>query len=156
MWDRFRRRKPVRAYALRGRVRTARRRRGQSVVEFALVLPIFLALLLTAVDFGRLFFTYIQVSNVAREAAAYGATQPTHSIGMQARAVQESNSRSGNYAGGTGANGWYHIIGFAGFQLTACEGGKNISGVWRKQFFLGPTTGSSPGAFASLAVQLVR
>jgi Putative Flp pilus-assembly TadE/G-like len=61
-----------------------------------------------------------------------------------------------DYAGGSGANGWYHIIGFAGFQLTACEGGKNISGVWRKQFFLGPTTGSSPGEFASLAVQLVR
>jgi len=61
-----------------------------------------------------------------------------------------------DYAGGTGANGWYHIIGFAGFQLTECEGGKNISGVWRKQFFLGPTTGSSPGEFASLAVQLVR
>ena len=34
-----------------------------------------------------------------------------------------------DYAGGTGANGWYHIIGFAGFQLTECEGGKNISGV---------------------------
>jgi Flp pilus assembly protein TadG len=61
-----------------------------------------------------------------------------------------------DYAGGTGANGWYHIIGFAGFQLTACEGGKDIEGVWRKQFFLGPTTGSSPGEFASLAVQLVR
>ena len=54
------------------------------------------------------------------------------------------------------SNGWYHIIGFAGFQLTACEGGKNIAGVWRKQFFLGPTTGSSPGEFASLAVQLVK
>jgi hypothetical protein len=61
-----------------------------------------------------------------------------------------------DYAGGTGANGWYHIIGFAGFQLTECEGGKNIAGVWRKQFFLGPTTGSSPGEFASLAVQLVK
>ena len=61
-----------------------------------------------------------------------------------------------DYAGGNGANGWYHIIGFAGFQLTACEGGKDIEGVWRKQFFLGPTTGSSPGEFASLAVQLVR
>jgi Flp pilus assembly protein TadG len=64
------------------------------VVEFALVLPIFLALLLMAVDFGRLFFTYIQVSNAAREAAAYGATQPTDTVGMQARAVQEKNSQS--------------------------------------------------------------
>ena len=61
-----------------------------------------------------------------------------------------------DYAGGGGANGWYHIIGFAGFQLTECRGGKDIAGVWRKQFFLGPTTGSSPGGFASLAVQLVR
>ncbi len=61
-----------------------------------------------------------------------------------------------DYAGGTGANGWYHIIGFAGFQLTECEGGKNIAGVWRKQFSLGPTTAVAPGDFASLAVQLVK
>ncbi len=61
-----------------------------------------------------------------------------------------------DYAGGTGANGWYHIIGFAGFQITECEGGKNIAGVWRKQFTTGPTTATSPGAFASLAVQLVK
>jgi len=33
---------------------------------------------------------------------------------------------------------------------------KNIVGVWRKQSFLGPTTGSSPCEFASLAVQLVK
>jgi Putative Flp pilus-assembly TadE/G-like len=59
-------------------------------------------------------------------------------------------------AGGTGSNGWYHVIGFAGFQITECRGGKDIAGVWRKQFFLGPTTASSPGEFASLAVQLVR
>jgi hypothetical protein len=58
--------------------------------------------------------------------------------------------------GGAGANGWYHVIGFAGFQLPECEGGKNIAGVWRKQFLLGPTTGSPPGEVASLAVQLVR
>lgn len=61
-----------------------------------------------------------------------------------------------DYAGGNGANGWYHIIGFAGFQITKCEGGKDIEGVWRKQFFLGPTTATSPGTFASLAVQLVK
>ncbi len=94
MWDRFRWRRPVRARAPHSASRQARRRRGQSVVEFALVLPIFLALLLMAVDFGRLFFTYIQVSNAAREAAAYGATQPTDTVGMQARAVQEKNAQS--------------------------------------------------------------
>lgn len=61
-----------------------------------------------------------------------------------------------DYAGGQGANGWYHIIGFAGFQITECEGGKNIAGVWRKQFFLGPTTATQGFEFSSLAVQLVR
>ena len=55
-----------------------------------------------------------------------------------------------------GAGGWYHIIGFAGFQITECEGGKNIAGVWRKAFSTGPTTASSPGTWASLAVQLVE
>jgi Flp pilus assembly protein TadG len=93
MWERFRTRKRVRAYAPHA-ASPPRRRRGQSVVEFALVLPIFLALLLMAVDFGRLFFTYIQVSNAAREAAAYGATQPTDTVGMQARAVQEKNTQT--------------------------------------------------------------
>ena len=48
-------------------------RRGQAVVEFALIIPVFLLLLLAAVDFGRMFFTYIQANNAAREGAAYGA-----------------------------------------------------------------------------------
>ena len=61
-----------------------------------------------------------------------------------------------DYAGGSGANAWYHIIGFAGFQLTECDGGKHIEGVWRKKFFLGPTTSTSGAAFESLAVQLIK
>ena len=61
-----------------------------------------------------------------------------------------------DYAGGTGANGWYHIIGFAGFQLTDCNGGKDIEGVWRKQFFLGPTTSTPSTGFQNLAVQLIK
>jgi Flp pilus assembly protein TadG len=46
---------------------------GQAVAEFALIVPIFILMLLIAVDFGRLFFTYIQVNNAAREAANYAA-----------------------------------------------------------------------------------
>jgi Flp pilus assembly protein TadG len=64
------------------------------VVEFAIILPVFLIFLLMAIDFGRLFFTYVQVSNAAREAANYGAVQPTDTSGMQARAVQEKNSQT--------------------------------------------------------------
>jgi len=68
--------------------------RAQAVVEFAIIIPVFLFLLLMAVDFGRVFFTYVQVSNAAREAASYGAVQPNDTSGMQARAVQEKNSQT--------------------------------------------------------------
>ena len=59
-------------------------------------------------------------------------------------------------AGGTGSNAWYHIVGYTGFQLTACDGGKDIEGVWRVPFFTGPTTTTPGFAGAALAVQLIR
>jgi hypothetical protein len=61
-----------------------------------------------------------------------------------------------DYAGGTGANGWYHIVGFTGFQLTACNGGKDIEGVWKQPFYVGPTTTTPGFAGAPLSVQLVN
>ena len=61
-------------------------------------------------------------------------------------------------AGGTGSNAWYHIVGFAGFEITNCTGGKDLEGVWRKPFFLGPTSSTpiSPDVPQMLAVQLVK
>ena len=41
--------------------------RGQSLVEFALVLPLFVLLLVGVFDLGRAFFAYIAISNAARE-----------------------------------------------------------------------------------------
>ena len=43
--------------------------RGQSLVEFALVLPIFILLLVGILDFGRAIYAYNTISNAAREAA---------------------------------------------------------------------------------------
>ncbi len=59
-------------------------------------------------------------------------------------------------AGGSGQNAWYHIIGFAGFQLTGCTGGKDIEGVWRKAFFTGPTTATPGFPGAALGVELIH
>jgi hypothetical protein len=62
-------------------------------------------------------------------------------------------------AGGSGNNAWYHIVGFAAFQITECEGGKNIAGVWRQAFSYGPVGTTPPsGGFGAvtLAVQLVK
>ena len=55
-----------------------------------------------------------------------------------------------------GSNGWYHIVGFTGFQITACHGGKDIEGVWRVQFMTGPTTTTPGFAGSALAVQLIK
>ena len=43
--------------------------RAQSMLEFAMVLPVFMLLLLGLIDFSRLLFTYISVANGAREVA---------------------------------------------------------------------------------------
>ncbi len=74
--------------------RTGRRSRGQAVVEFALVVPVLVLLLLITIDFGRAFFTYVQVNNAAREGAAYGAAQPTDTSGITTRAQQEINAQA--------------------------------------------------------------
>ena len=42
---------------------------GQAIVEFAIVLPIFLLLVMGIMDFGWLFYNYISVENSARNAA---------------------------------------------------------------------------------------
>lgn len=52
------------------------RSRGQSMVEFALVLPILFVLLLISIDFGRVYLGYINVQNMARIAANEAATNP--------------------------------------------------------------------------------
>jgi len=59
-------------------------------------------------------------------------------------------------AGGTGANAWYHIIGFAGFELTGCPGGKDITGVWKRIVSVGPVTDTPGSGFSSLGVQLIH
>src|SRR4051812_6754998 len=67
--------------------------RGQALVEFALIAPVFLLLLVIALDFGRLFFTWIQVNNAAREAAAAGAYAPTDIAQMTLRANGEKKAQ---------------------------------------------------------------
>jgi len=53
------------------RLRSRRRpdARGQSLVEFALVLPLFLVLVMGIADFGLAVFSYNSITNAAREGA---------------------------------------------------------------------------------------
>ncbi len=72
-------------------LRRTGRPRGQALTEFALILPAMIIVLLVAVDFGRVFFTYIQVNNAAREAAYAASVDPTDVGAIQARAAAEVN-----------------------------------------------------------------
>lgn len=47
--------------------------RGQALVEFTLIIPIFLLLVFAIVDFGMGFHAWISVTNAAREGARIGA-----------------------------------------------------------------------------------
>lgn len=52
-------------------------KRGQSLVETAIVLPLVLLLLMGIIDFGFLFNNYIILSNASREAARKGSLGAT-------------------------------------------------------------------------------
>lgn len=52
---------------------SGRRQRGQGLVEFALVLPLFTIILLGMIDVGRVIWANNTVANAAREAARYAA-----------------------------------------------------------------------------------
>jgi len=49
---------------------------AQALVEFALVLPLLLLLVLGVMDFGRMFYTKMILTNAAREGANYLAYYP--------------------------------------------------------------------------------
>jgi Flp pilus assembly protein TadG len=53
--------------------RKRKRERGVAAVEFALILPVFLALVLGAIDFGYFFYVTEVVTNAAREGARAGS-----------------------------------------------------------------------------------
>lgn len=67
---------------------------GQALVEFALVLPLFLLLLAGIIDFGLGLNASISVSNAAREGARLGAVDA-----ISADIVARVNSMMGPYPG---------------------------------------------------------
>jgi Flp pilus assembly protein TadG len=54
------------------------RRAGQSVVEFAIVVPVLFFIVIAVADFGRLYTAAVAIESAAREAADYGAFDADH------------------------------------------------------------------------------
>lgn len=101
-----------------------RRARGQALVEFALVAPIFLLMLFSVIEFGRAVYTVHALNNAAREGARYAIVHGA-----------ESGCPSGpmpgglpNYCDPTGSNvkervhdyAWAVIDTGAEFPVTVC------------------------------------
>ncbi|MBE9508226.1 MAG: pilus assembly protein, partial [Chloroflexi bacterium] len=59
-----------------------RRSAGQGLVEFALVLPFLLLLLLGIIEFSYIFAAYTSLFNAAREGVRYGVVQPKDKEGI--------------------------------------------------------------------------
>jgi hypothetical protein len=51
--------------------------RGQSLVEFALFIPVLLVILVIAVDLGRIYLGWVTLNNLTRIGANFAATNPT-------------------------------------------------------------------------------
>jgi len=75
---------------------TSRRgRRGVAAVEFALMLPFLCFVFLVTVDFCRVFYCSLTVTNCARNGALYGAADRSHALdgsGIQAVARADASN----------------------------------------------------------------
>ena len=60
----------------RRRLALAASQKGQDLVEFALILPLLLAMFLGIMEFGIIILSYNTIANAAREGARYGIIQP--------------------------------------------------------------------------------
>lgn len=72
-----------------------KRLRGQSLVEFALALPLLVLLVAITADVGRAFTAYIELGNMAREGARYGAISPATAVdsaGIRNAAIGEGTT----------------------------------------------------------------
>ena len=63
---------------------------GQSIMEFAITIPLLLIMLVFIFDLGRATFYYSSITNSAREGARYGIINPDNSNGIRTRVREYS------------------------------------------------------------------
>ena len=66
------------------------RERGQSLVEFVLLLPVLLIILAGVLDLGRMYYIWVALTDAAGEGAAYAAISPTDQDETKKRAQEAS------------------------------------------------------------------
>lgn len=63
----------------------ARKLKGQSFVELSVLMTILLVLVAGVADFGRAYYTFLQMRDAAQEGASYGSYSPTVFSEIEAR-----------------------------------------------------------------------
>jgi Flp pilus assembly protein TadG len=79
------------------RLRLNRWTKGQSFVELALCLTVLIPLLLLSIDFGRVFYAYITVSDAARAGVQFGAESlatAANTSGIKSAVLNDSSNVS--------------------------------------------------------------
>lgn len=75
-----------------------KREDGQAMVEFALILPIFLLILCGIIDFGWLFYNQLSLNNACREGARYAVVNTAEDASTQAIINHIENSTTTVFA----------------------------------------------------------
>jgi len=79
-----------------------RKQRGQGMVEFALVLPVLILLLIGIMEFGYFFFVYSSANTAVRSAVRYGSASGDNGSGVpyyqDCPGIREVATRLGRYA----------------------------------------------------------
>jgi len=80
-------------YHLSAKLALPKLERGQSAVEFALLLPVLMLILFGVVDLGRVFFAAITIANAARAGVRYATQHPSDPNGAIAVANAEAQGQ---------------------------------------------------------------
>lgn len=70
--------------------------KGQSIIEFALAIPLILIMAFGVIEFARLMFSYSMVVSAAREAARYGSAAENY---QDCAGIRAAATRIGSLAG---------------------------------------------------------
>jgi hypothetical protein len=108
---------------------TARKRKGQSLVEFAMILPLLVLLMLGSADLGRAYYLKLEMSGASRAGMRMAVLGAGTDIGNAVRA--EPNSAIPNTTAAWGAEG---------------PGGGNDCDPHNPAHACGDTAGCAPGA----------
>ena len=78
-------------------MRLRRQFRGQDLVEYALLLPLMLIMIMGIFDLGRITFFYSTIVNISREGARYGVVHQCDTPGVIAAAKDKAIGIDPNY-----------------------------------------------------------